>query len=215
MYAFSENFVLPISHDEIVHGKGTIISSAPGDLWQKFAGARLLYSFMWTHPGKKLLFMGCDFGQWSEWNFNASLDWHLLEFKDTHGGLQRCVADLNRIYRSEKALYELDFDYHGFEWIDCHNWEESLFSFIRRGSDPSDYLVIALNFTPIPRRRRLGVPEAISFREIFNSDSKDYGGSGTGNGTVDADLWGTHERPASIEILIPPLGMTILKPNRE
>ena len=212
MYAFSENFVLPISHDEIVHCKGTIISSAPGDLWQKFASARLLYGYMWTHPGKKLLFMGSDFGQWREWNFNASLDWHLLKHGDTHGGLLRCVADLNRLYREEKALHELDFNYRGFEWIDCHNWEESLFSYIRRAADPSDYLVVALNFTPVPRWRRIGVPEIRTFHEIFNSDATCYGGGGTGNGTLKADSCGANGRPASLDLLIPPLGMTILKP---
>ncbi len=212
MYAFSENFVLPISHDEIVHGKGTIISSAPGDIWQKFANARLLYSYMWTHPGKKLLFMGCEFGQWNEWNYNQSLDWHLLEFKDTHAGLKKCVADLNRLYRQEKALYELDFDGNGFEWIDCQNWEESTFVFIRKAKDPRDYLVIIANFTPVPRKYRIGVPEIVEFEEIFCSDSNYYGGSGLGNGRVSADNFGTNMRPASVEVMFPPLGISILKP---
>lgn len=211
-YAFSENFVLPISHDEIVHGKGTIISSAPGDLWKKFANARLLYGYMWTHPGKKLLFMGSDFGQWREWNFNTSLDWDLLKNGDTHGGLLKSLSDLNRLYQTEKALYELDFDWRGFEWIDCNNGDESLFSYIRKAADPSDYLVVALNFTPIPRRRRIGVPEAVPFQEIFNSDSAYYGGSDTGNGRVNAEPIGAHNRPASLEILFPPLGLTIFKP---
>ena len=213
-YAFSENFVLPISHDEIVHGKGTIISSAPGDLWQKFAAARLLYGYMWTHPGKKLLFMGSDFGQWREWNFNMSLDWDLLVNEDTHGGLLKCVADLNRLYTEEKALHQLDFDGRGFEWIDCNNADESLFSYIRRAEDPSDYLVIALNWTPVPRRRRFGVPELVPFQEIFNSDAPYYGGSRTGNGLVHAEPIGAHGREFSIEILVPPLGITVFKPAR-
>ena len=214
IYAFSENFVLPISHDEIVHGKGSIISDAPGDLWQKFAEARVLYSYMWTHPGKKLLFMGCDFGQWKEWNENESLDWHLLQFPDTHGGLKNCVADLNRLYRSEKALHELDFDGRGFEWIDCNNWEESSFAFLRKARDPSDYLVVLLNFTPVARRHRIGVPEAVLYDEIFCSDAKFYGGSGTGNGSVQAEEIGFHARPASIEVLLPPLGVSVFKPRR-
>ena len=213
-YAFSENFVLPISHDEIVHGKGTVISSAPGDLWQKFAGARLLYCYMWTHPGKKLLFMGSDFGQWHEWDFNRSLDWDLMEHEDTHAGLLKCVADLNRLYTEEKALHELDFDGRGFEWIDCNNADESLFAYIRRAADPSDYLVIALNWTPVPRCRRFGVPEKVLYREIFNSDAPYYGGSRTGNGDVRADGIPAHGRSASIEILVPPLGMTVFRPIR-
>ena len=214
IYAFSENFVLPISHDEVVHGKGSIINDAPGDLWQKFAEARLLYSYMWTHPGKKLLFMGCDFGQWKEWNENESLDWHLLNYPDTHGGLKNCVADLNRLYSSEKALHELDFDWKGFEWIDCNNWEESTFSFIRKARDPADYLVILLNFTPVARQHRIGVPEAVLYDEIFCSDAEFYGGSGTGNGAVQAAAAEFHGRPASIDVLLPPLGISIFKPRR-
>ena len=215
IYAFSENFILPISHDEIVHGKGTVISSAPGDLWRKFANARLLYSYMWTHPGKKLLFMGSDFGQWREWNFSESLDWHLLENEDTHCGLQKCVADLNRLYRSERALYEYDFDGRGFEWIDCNNGDESLFSYIRRSKDPDDFLVILMNCTPVPRHRRFGVPKGGAYQEIFNSDSGCYGGSRTSNGLIKADPVGAHNRPASIKLLVPPLGVSILKPVSE
>lgn len=215
MYAFSENFVLPISHDEVVHGKGTIISNAPGDLWQKFANARLLYSYLWTHPGKKLLFMGCEFGQWSEWKFDHELDWNLLEYPDTHGGLKNCVHDLNRIYKEEKALHELDFDSNGFQWIDCQNWEESTFTFMRKAKDPSNYLVVVANFTPIPRRQRIGVPEMIDFEEIFCSDAPCYGGSGTGNGRVSAMNIGANMQSCSIEIMIPPLGLSIFKPVRK
>ncbi|MDO5552881.1 MAG: 1,4-alpha-glucan branching protein GlgB [Planctomycetia bacterium] len=214
MYAFTENFVLPISHDEVVHGKGTIVSNAPGDLWQKFANARLLYSYMWCHPGKKLLFMGCDFGQWREWNFDQSLDWHLLQHGDTHGGLMHCIRDLNRLYREEKALHELDFDGNGFQWIDCHNWEESTFAFIRRGRNPEDHVVVVANFTPLPRYHRIGVPEAVDYDEIFCSDSHWYGGSGTGNGRVTAEEIQWHKQPASMEVLFPPLGVSVFKPRR-
>lgn len=214
LYAFSENFVLPISHDEIVHGKGSIIANAPGDLWQKFANARLLYSYMWTHPGKKLLFMGCDFGQWREWNFNDSLDWHLLEFGDTHAGLQQCVADLNRLYQNESALHDFDFDWRGFEWVDCNNWEESVFAYLRRGEKPDDWLLITMNATPVARRRRFGIPESVDLEEIFCGDSPYYGGSGLGNGIVKADDFGWHARKASVEVLLAPLAISIFKPIR-
>ncbi len=214
IYAFHENFVLPISHDEVVHGKRSVIEQVPGDLWQKFANARLLYSYMWTHPGKKLLFMGCEFGQWYEWNFDESLQWHLLEW-ETHQGLQRCLMDLNRMYRQEPALHELDFDGHGFEWINCHDWENSTFAYIRRAKNPSDFLVIGCNFTPIPRRHVIGVPELCWYEEIFSSDSEIYGGSNTGNGpgvmAVPREAFG---RPASMDLFLPPLGMTVLKPRR-
>lgn len=213
MYAFTENFVLPISHDEVVHGKGTIISNAPGDLWQKFAQARLLYSYMWAHPGKKLLFMGCEFGQWKEWNFDSGLDWGLLKYDDTHGGLQRCVADLNKIYRDEKSFHELDFAWQGFEWIDCGDWEESFFSFIRKAKDPKDHIIVVANFTPVPRRKSIGVPYATDYQEIYCSDSPFYGGSGVGNGLLHVQLdrpW--DNRPHSIEVLAPPLGVSFFKP---
>ena len=214
IYAFHENFILPISHDEVVHGKSSIIGQMSGDLWQKFANARLLYSYMWTHPGKKLLFMGCEFGQWYEWNFDESLQWNLLEW-GTHQGLQRCVADLNRMYCNEKALYELDFDGLGFEWIDCHNWENSTFSYIRRAKDPNDYLVIVCNFTPVPRRQRIGVPDACWHKEIFSSDSELYGGSNTGNGPgVMGEATEAYNFPASMEVFLPPLGVSVLKPQR-
>ncbi|MEN6495135.1 MAG: 1,4-alpha-glucan branching protein GlgB, partial [Thermoguttaceae bacterium] len=176
IYAFHENFVLPLSHDEVVHGKGSILDRMPGDLWQRFANARLLYSYMWTHPGKKLLFMGSEIGQWNEWDFDNSLQWHLLQW-ESHRGVQKLIADLNRLVRNEKALHEVDFDARGFEWIDCHNCENSTLSYLRRAKDPNDYLVIANNFTPVPRLEyRLGVPECCQFDEIFNSDSTFYTG---------------------------------------
>jgi 1,4-alpha-glucan branching enzyme len=215
IYAFHENFVLPLSHDEVVHGKGSLLDKMPGDLWQRFANLRLLYSYLWTHPGKKLLFMGGEFGQWNEWDFDHSLQWDLLQW-DSHRGLQKCVADLNGLLRQEKALHEVDFDYHGFEWIDCHNFEDSVLSYIRRAKDPGDYLVVACNFTPVPREQhRLGVPETCWFQEIFNSDSMHYGGSNLGNFPgVMADSVPSHGRPASIMLRLPPLAVVVLKPKR-
>ena len=212
MYAFSEAFVLPISHDEVVHGKGTFIANAPGDLWQKFALARLFYSYMWTHPGKKLLFMGCDFGQWKEWNFDKGLDWGLLKYDGTHGGLQRCVADLNKIYANERALHQFDFDWRGFVWINCSYWEESVFAYLRRGEDPRDQLLVVLNFTPVPRKKRFGVPLNADYQEIFCSDSPYYGGSGVGNGLLKSEKVDWDNQPYSVEVLLPPLGASIFRP---
>jgi 1,4-alpha-glucan branching enzyme len=216
IYAFHENFVLPLSHDEVVHGKGSILDKMPGDLWQRFANLRLLYSYMWTHPGKKLLFMGGEFGQWNEWDYDRSLQWDLLQW-DTHRGAQKCVADLNQLVRREPALYELDFDGRGFEWLDCHNFEDSALSYLRRAKDPNDYLVVACNFTPVPRTNyRLGVPEACWYQEVFNSDSQHYGGSNLGNGPgVTASPISSHGRPASIEIVMPPLATVVFKPRRQ
>ena len=199
----------------MVHGKGSLLDQVPGDLWQKFANLRLLYSYMWTHPGKKLLFMGGEFGQWNEWNFDTSLQWDLLQWS-SHQGLQKCVADLNRLLRREKALHEVDFDYRGFEWIDCHNHEDSTLSYVRRGKDPGDYLIVCNNFTPVVRQNhRLGVPEAVWFQEIYNSDSTFYGGSNVGNGPgVKAEPQESHGRPASIVITLPPLATVVFKPQR-
>jgi 1,4-alpha-glucan branching enzyme len=215
IYAFTENFVLPFSHDEVVHGKGSLLDQVPGDLWQKFANLRLLYSYMFTHPGKKLLFMGCEFGQWNEWNYDTSLQWDLLQW-ESHQGLQRLVGDLNRLYRREGALHEVDFEYHGFEWIDCHNYEQSTLAYVRRAKDPGDFLVVACNFTPVPRTmHRLGVPEKCWYEEIFNTDSMYYGGSNLGNapGRMAEDLpW--DGRPFSIPITLPPLAGVIMKPRR-
>ena len=214
IYAFHENFVLPLSHDEVVHMKGSLIDQMPGDLWQKFANLRLMYSYMWTHPGKKLLFMGGEFGQWNEWDFDRSLQWDLLQW-DTHRGVQRCMADLNRLLQNEKALYEVDFEGHGFEWIDCHNWGESTLSYVRKAKDPNDFLVIACNYTPVPRPDyRLGVPKCCWYEEVFNSDSMYYGGSNVGNGPgIAATSQGEHGRPASVLLNLPPLGAVILKPR--
>jgi len=215
IYAFHENFVLPLSHDEVVHGKGSLLDQMPGDLWQKFANLRLLYTYMWSHPGKKLLFMGDEFGQWNEWNYDTSLQWDLLQW-ESHQGVQRLVRDINHLYRREPALHQVDFDHSGFEWIDCHNYEESVLGFIRRAKDPNDYLVVACNFTPAPRlQHRLGVPELCWYEEVFNSDSTFYGGSNLGNGPgLLAEDVSSHGRPASIQMVLPPLGITILKPRR-
>ena len=214
IYAFTENFVLPLSHDEVVHGKGSLMDQVPGDLWQKFANMRLLFGYMWTHPGKKLTFMGSEFGQWNEWNYDSSLQWHLLEW-DSHQGLQRYVADLNKLLSAEPALHELDFDHHGFEWVDCHNWEESVLAFLRKGKNPSDVLLTACNFTPVPRtRHRIGVSRPGFYREVLNSDSEYYGGSNVGNGAgVQADSIPWHGRPYSIEVVLPPLGLCVFKPE--
>jgi len=213
IYAFHENFILPISHDEVVHGKGSILDQVPGDLWQKFANARMLHSFMWTHPGKKLTMMGSEFGQWNEWNFDESLQWHLLQW-EPHQGLQRCIADLNKMYRNEPALYEYDFDGRGFEWIDCHNWETSTFAFIRKARNWPDFLIVLCNFTPVPRSMKLGVPLCCYYQEIFSSDSEYYGGGNTGNGPgAMATNECSHGRPASIEAFFPPLGVSVLKPR--
>ena len=182
MYAFSENFVLPISHDEVVHLKHAMVDKLPGDFWQRFANLRLYYGFMWTHPGKKMLFMGQDFGQWHEWTEEKSLDWHLTSF-EPHRKLQRWVADLNALYRREPALSEQDYDWTGFEWIDANDWEHSVLGYIRKAKDPKDHLVVVANFTPVVHEGyRVGVPEQCLYREVLNSDSEHYFGSNVGNG---------------------------------
>jgi len=214
IYAFHENFVLPLSHDEVVHGKGSLLDQMPGDLWQKFANLRLFYSYMWAHPGKKLLFMGGEFGQWHEWNFDESLQWHLLQW-ESHRGLSRAVADLNALVRREPALHELDFDGLGFEWIDCHNWQDSVLTFLRRGSDPRQCVIVCCNFTPVVRQGyRLGVPFAGQYEEIFNSDSAWYGGGNVGNaGAIQAESLPHHGREHSLTLTLPPLAAIMLKPR--
>jgi 1,4-alpha-glucan branching enzyme len=215
IYAFHENFVLPLSHDEVVHGKGALLDQMPGDVWQKFANLRLLYAFMWCHPGKKLLFMGGEFGQWHEWNFDESLQWHLCQ-SDSHRGLSACVADLNRLLRREPSLHELDFDGRGFEWIDCSDWQSSVLSFVRRGSDPSEFVVVCCNFTPVPRPGyRLGVPASGAYDEVFNSDSTYYGGGNVGNlSPLRAEAIPHHGRDHSLTLTLPPLAALIFKPRR-
>ncbi|MBI5399758.1 1,4-alpha-glucan branching protein GlgB [Candidatus Saganbacteria bacterium] len=214
-YAFYENFVLPFSHDEVVHGKGSIFGKMPGDDWQKYANLRLLYGYMFGHPGKKLLFMGDEFGQWKEWHHDESIEWHALNFAP-HQGVRKWVSDLNRVYRQEMALHENDFGREGCEWIDINDWENSIISFIRRGHSKKDLFLIVCNFTPVPRYwYRLGVPEAGYWEEILNSDAQDYGGSGSGNfGGMEADGWGAHGRPYSLIMTLPPLGVVFFKKRK-
>ncbi len=212
LYAFNENFVLPFSHDEVVHGKRSMLDKMPGDAWQKFANLRLLYSYLFTHPGKKLMFMGCEFAQGREWSFNRALDWDLLE-RAQHRGILNLVGDLNRLYRSHAALHRFDFEASGFEWIDCNDASQSVLSFVRRSGE--EFLVVVLNFTPVPRSGyRVGVPQAGGYRELFNSDSEFYGGSNLGNGgglLADDVPW--MGRAASLVLTLPPLGAIILKPD--
>ena len=212
IYAFSENFMLPFSHDEVVHGKGSLIDQMPGDPWQKFANLRLLYSYMWTHPGKNLMFMGCELAQWKEWDCNKQLDWNLLEY-DTHQGLQKMVADLNGVYRREPALHQVDFEGQGFEWIDAMSHESSMLAYVRFAKDPNDFVIVCCNFTPtVQENYRVGVPAAGHYKEIFNSDSTYYGGSNQGNGNaIDTQNIESQQREHSIEVTLPPLGVTILK----
>ena len=215
LYAFNENFILPISHDEVVHGKGSMLSKMPGDEWQKFATLRAYYGFMWTHPGKKLLFMGCEFGQDWEWNSDESLRWHLLEYP-MYRGMQNCVRDLNLMYKGNSPLYEEDFDSRGFEWIDYANCDDSVISYVRRGHNHEDYLIVICNFTPVVRHNfRIGVNDACAYQEIFNSDDKSYWGSGVRNeGPQQAQNYGIHGRPYSLELILPPLSTIVLKPIR-
>ncbi|QDU96054.1 1,4-alpha-glucan branching protein GlgB [Lignipirellula cremea] len=214
IYAFTENFMLPLSHDEVVHGKGSLLDQMPGDLWQKFANLRLMYSYMWTHPGKKLLFMGGEFGQWTEWNADTELQWDLLEW-GTHGGLKQMVADLNAMYRREPALYEVDFEEAGFEWVDCMSADESILAYLRKAKDPSDFVLVCANFTPVVRpQRKIGVPGPGLYREIFNSDSKFYDGTDVGNGMPqEAKQEEAQGRPWSITVNFPPLGVCVFKPE--
>jgi 1,4-alpha-glucan branching enzyme len=214
LYAFTENFTLPFSHDEVVHMKGSMISKMPGDDWQKFANLRLLYGYMTGHPGKKLLFMGCEFGQWSEWHHDHSLEWHLLQYP-LHSGLQRWVRDLNTFYRGSPALYEVEFDYHGFEWIDCNDHQSSTITFLRRGRNPDDIVVFGCNFTPVPRPNyRIGVPRGGWYQEVLNSDALLYGGGGQGNaGGAEASPVPMHGRSHSLNVTLPPLGIVVFKPT--
>jgi 1,4-alpha-glucan branching enzyme len=212
LYAFNENFVLPLSHDEVVHGKGSLLNKMPGDVWQKFANLRLLLCDMWAQAGKKLLFMGGEFGQWGEWNHESSLDWHLTE-SPNHAGIQKLVEDLNRLYREEPALHELDLDPRGFQWIDANDGEASVLSFLRRAENQDDCVAVVMNCTPVLREKyRLGVPFGGWWREMLNSDAEIYGGSGKGNGggahTGDN---GCHGFPHCLELSLPPLGVLFLK----
>ncbi|MBK8507698.1 MAG: 1,4-alpha-glucan branching protein GlgB [Candidatus Competibacteraceae bacterium] len=213
LYCFTENFMLPFSHDEVVHGKGSMLNKMPGDEWQRFANLRLLYTYMFTHPGKKLLFMGTEFGQGTEWNDATTLDWYVLQY-GFHQGLQLLVKDLNRLYCTSSALHHFEFEWQGFEWIDCHDAEQSIISYVRKNGD--DFLVVIVNFTPVPRHGyRIGVPRHGRYSEALNSDSHYYGGSGVGNGDIElnAQDWPWMERPYSLCVTVPPLGGIVLRPE--
>ena len=215
LYAFHENFVLVLSHDEVVHGKGSLIGKMPGDTWQKFANLRLLYGYMYAHPGKKMLFQGCDIGQWDEWDHDRSVDWSLLKLRP-HARLQRYMADLGRLYTGSPCLWEDDFTYHGFEWVDFHDAEGSVVAFMRKAKDPSDYLLFVFNFTPVPRQGyTIGAPEHCRYDEVLNSDAEAYYGSNVGNGGglwSDPRPWGRW--PCSMTLTLPPLGMLAFRPRR-
>jgi 1,4-alpha-glucan branching enzyme len=213
-YAFSENFVLPLSHDEVVHGKGSLIGKMPGDEWRQFASLRLLFGYMWTHPGKKLLFMGGEIGQRREWQHEESLEWHVLQYP-LHEGLRRWVRDLNHVYRQTPALYQRDFTADGFQWIDCNNSDESVIVYLRRGHDPADVALVACNFTPVPRDNyRIGVPRGGWWRERLNSDATHYGGGGIGNfGGLEASPLPSHGMTHSVALRLPPLAALVLTPD--
>jgi 1,4-alpha-glucan branching enzyme len=216
IYAFTENFILPFSHDEVVYGKRSMLNKMPGDMWQKFANLRALYGYMYGHPGKKLLVMGSEFGQWDEWNFDKGLDWQLLKH-DPHEKLIKYVTDLDALYRSEPAFYEVCFEWRGFQWIDFHDAENSVLAFIRRAKDPEDFLVFVYNLTPLPRfGYRIGVPRGGFYREILNSDSSLYWGGNVGNcGGVYAEKIVSHKNfPFSLKLTLPPLSALVLKPEQ-
>ena len=210
-YAFTENFMLPFSHDEVVYGKQSLLYRMPGDEWQRFANLRLLFGYMFTHPGGNLLFMGGEFGQSSEWNFQESLEWHLTQY-DFHSGIQEAIKDLNKMYKSNPALYQKQFKPDGFQWIEYNDQENTVISFIRKGNDPKDDLIVVCNFTPIPRENyRLGVPKNSTLKLLFNSDDKKYSGSGVGKKTVKPSKtsWNGHEQ--SVLLNLPPLGVVVYK----
>ena len=214
LYAFTENFILPFSHDEVVHGKGAMINKMPGDVWQKHANLRALYGYMFTHPGKKLMFMGGELAQWREWNHDSQLDWEALG-DPQHEGMQRWVRDLNRLYASEPALWEVDFDATGFQWIDANDNQNSVISFVRTGADAVNHVVVVVNFTPVAREGyHIGVPQGTAYRELLNSDSEIYGGSNVGNaGRVECTNEPSHGYAQSITLTLPPLGFLLLKPE--
>jgi 1,4-alpha-glucan branching enzyme len=214
VYAFTENFVLPLSHDEVVHGKGSLLDKMPGDRWQKLANLRALYGYMWAHPGKQLLFMGSELAQEREWSHDTSLDWHLRD-RPEHAGIQALVRDLNRVYRDEPALWEVDFEPAGFRWLDASDAAANVLAFARVSRDGNRIVVCACNFSPVPREgHRLGLPHGGTWREALNTDDPRYGGSGIGSGTVVADETPAHGQPFSATLNLPPLGVVWLVPVR-
>jgi 1,4-alpha-glucan branching enzyme len=214
IYAYTENFILPLSHDEVVHGKGSLLRKMPGDRWQQLANLRALYAYMWAHPGKKLLFMGGELAQEAEWNHDRSLDWHLLD-RPEHAGVRTLVRDLNTIYRAEPALYELDFEPHGFRWLDANDVSRNIIAFLRLSEDGTRTLVCICNLSPVPRERyRAGLPHGGRWREALNTDSEHYGGSNVGNyGGVDAEPSPWQGQPYSAELTLPPLATVWLMPE--
>lgn len=214
IYAWTENFILPLSHDEVVHGKGSLLGKMPNDAWQKLANLRLLFAYMWGQPGKKLVFMGGEIGQWSEWNHDGSLEWHLLQF-DGHAGVHRLVTQLNRIYRDFPAMHQRDHDPQGFEWIDCCDTENSVVSFLRRGEREQQVVVAVYNFTPLPRfNYQIGAPLGGRWEEVLNTDAYEFGGSGHGNlGGVEAAPIPRHGKPYTLTLTLPPLGAVFLAPG--
>ena len=216
MYAFSENYILPLSHDEVVHGKRSLLDKMPGDYWEKFGNLRILYAYMIAHPGKKLLFMGGEFGQFIEWDYKKGLDWMLIDF-EMHKKMQNFIKKLNCFYKKEKSLYELDSEYRGFSWIDHQNHEESIITFMRRGRKKDDFIIVLCNFTPVPRNGyRIGVPYGGEYEEVFNSDLEEFGGLGFQNErTIKSEKVNWHNQPYSINIQIPPLGALFIKKKVE
>jgi 1,4-alpha-glucan branching enzyme len=214
MYAFTENFILPFSHDEVVHLKRSMLDKMPGDVWQKYANLRTLYTYMYGHPGKKLLFMGSEFGQWTEWSEARSLDWHLLQWED-HEQMLQFSRELGQLYHAEPALYQVDSNWEGFQWIDFADADSSIISFIRRAKDPADHLVFICNFTPVPHSGyRVGLPMNAYYVEALNSDWTQYGGSGVDNkGGIMAEALPWQSCPFSAPVNIPPLGAVVLKPR--
>jgi len=212
-YAFTENFMLPLSHDEVVHGKGSLITRMPGDQWQQFANLRAMYSYMFTHPGSKLLFMGAEFGQYSEWNYKSGLDWHLLQYKP-HQGVQNLIKDLNKLYKTEPALYELSFDTAGFEWIDLNDYNNSCLTYLRRGKSKDDYLIVVCNFTPVQQENyRIGIPDEREYTVIFSSDDEQYwGGGNSDKKELKSEKIAKHGRDYSIALKLPSLSVQVLKP---
>jgi len=212
LYAFSEKFLLPFSHDEVVHLKKSMLDKMPGDVWQRFANLRLLYAYQWTHPGKKLLFMGGEFGQWREWSEERSLDWHLLDVDAKHGQVQAALRQLNQLYREETALHEEDYSWEGFQWIDLHDYERSILSYARLSPRNGETILVILNFTPIVRHGyRLGVPEPGTYQELFNSDAEIFGGSNVVNDPRPSIGSPWHGYKQSIELTLPPLAAVFLK----
>ncbi len=213
VYAFTENFLLPLSHDEVVHGKQSLLSQMPGDPWQKFANLRLLYGYQYTQPGKKLLFMGGEIAQWTEWNHNVQLDWPLIG-QPLHDGVRQLIRDLNRLYKNETALHQQDMSGDGFRWISADDWQNSVYSYIRQGRDRNDFVVVVLNLTPVPRHDyKIGVPVAGFYSEVLNTDASVYGGSGIGNaGGLYSQAGPCHGQNQHVSLTLPPLGMLILKP---